>query len=383
MVGFVSEYMISEITKKEIVELSKKLIGFKSISSDQEKVWEVQEYLRSYIISKIDCDVQVFEKEGVRSYYYTHKDVTGKNICLSGHVDVVPASDDEFLARSDDTYIYGRGAGDMKSSVATMAILFINNPNLNISLLITGDEEIGSDNGAGYVNSLIKPDVVVVTEFSNNKLVLTEKGGLWLDVHITGPGGHASRPWKAVNCIDALMDLIEKIRVHFPRLTEQNWCNTLNVGSFIGGETVDGELGSPNKIADNASARLDFRLVEGTDPGSIFDQVHEVAESFSEELGEDFEINLNVNKRLDLMHTARDDPNVYSFLSAMEKCGLEKKIVKTAGGSDGRFFSILNIPVLIFGPSSIDHHSHDEKVRLDTVFKTYEVLETFVKSEYK
>lgn len=371
--------MPSETLKKEILELSKKLIGFKSVSSNQEAVWEVQEYLRGYITSKVDCNVKVFEREGVRSYYFSHEG-EGKNICLSGHLDVVPASDDEFLPRSDEDYIYGRGAGDMKSAVATMAVAFINNPNSNLSLLITGDEEIGSDNGAGYVNTLIKPDVLVVTEFSNNKLVLTEKGGLWLDIHITGPGGHASRPWKAVNCVDAMIDLLSLIREEYPKITEQEWTNTLNIGSFIGGEVVGGGLGSPNKIAQKASCRLDFRLVEGTDPGFVFDRVKALASEFEGKLGEGFEISLSVHKRIDLMHTDKEDPNVEAFLNSMERCGLEKKIVKTAGGSDGRFFSVLGVPVLIFGPSSIGHHSTDEKVKLETVYKTYDVLEDFVRN---
>ncbi|MFT4311594.1 MAG: M20 family metallopeptidase [Candidatus Woesearchaeota archaeon] len=364
--------------KGELIDLTKSLIEIRSESHDLEKVNEAHEFIKNYITSSVNCKVKVFEHNRVRSYYYYYNN-KGPEICLCGHIDVVPDLDEGFVPWSDDVYIHGRGAGDMKGGVASIVLSFINNSDKNVSLLITGDEEVGSDNGAGFVCEHISPSAMIITEFSNNKLVLTEKGGVWVDLFVTGPGGHASRPWKAKNAVDILFDYVSRIRSEFEDLKEKKWVNTINVGSFIGGEVSSEELGFPNKIAQKASCRLDIRVVESSSVKEVFDMIQRKGFELNDELGEDYIVSSLIFKEIDMMHTPKDNLFVDLFLRSMEDNGLEKLIIKTAGGSDGRFFSKRGVPVLIFGPVSIDHHSTNEKVRIDSLIKTYEVINTFLK----
>lgn len=367
---------------QKIVELTKQLVAFRSETKNPTKVNEAHEFLQNYIQERKDVDVKIFEKNNVKSYYYTHKNVSGKEICLCGHIDVVPANDEQYTPTSDEKYIYGRGSGDMKAGVAVMTQIFLENSDKNISLLITGDEEVGGPDGAGYVYDKINPNLMLICEPSSNKMILTEKAATWLELEVKAPGGHASRPWQAKNAIDILIDIISDIRTKIPRRLEECWENTMNIGAFVGGDYVveesDVKLNSANKIAQIAKCKLDFRLTEKTQIDELVQQVQELIDKKEKELGEKYSLSLKKCTHVDLMHTVSDNPYVMSFRKVLNSLGIDDSPTKEHGASDGRFFSKKGIPVILFGPKSTGYHADNEKVEINSIIKNFEVLENFI-----
>jgi len=168
------------------------------------------------------------------------------HFCYAGHSDVVPVGDaaawthDPFGAEITDGKLYGRGAEDMKASVAAFtasAIHFIrDNPDFggSISLLITNDEEADSINGtvkliewAHQRNEAI--DACIVGEPTNDTSIGTiikngRRGSLTARLNVEGVQGHVAYPERTVNPITMALPLLSALvaepfdqgSAHFP-----------------------------------------------------------------------------------------------------------------------------------------------------------------------
>lgn len=367
--------------EKSVLELTKKLIEFRSETSNKEEINKAQEFVKKYLKRKTkNFRLKIFEHKGVKTYYYTRKN-KGPEICLCGHIDVVPAKKEQYKPKQDSSYLYGRGSGDMKSGLAVLIELFINHPDKNLSLLITSDEETGSLNGAGFVVNKINPALVLVTEPTNNNLVLVEKGGAWIELLVKGPGGHASRPHLSKNSVDILFDLIQEIRKKINSTQRDEWKNTLNIGSIEGGnysfnKNIKHE--AANIIAISASARIDVRLTEKTAHKDLFKKIKNIIKNKEKELGKKYEVSYKKIHEVEHLHTKENNEYVKKFKDACIKNKIKPIIKKGHAASDGRFFSKKGIPVILFGPKSIGHHSDNEHADIKTINKTYEVLNTFL-----
>ncbi len=155
------------------------------------------------------------------------------HLCFAGHTDVVPPgqSDDwshpPFAAELAGGFLYGRGATDMKGSVAAFAGAAIDyvkssiRPGGSISFLITGDEEGPAINGTVKVLQWMKengqlPDHCIVGEPScseqlGDTIKIGRRGSLSFTVTVDGRQGHAAYPHKADNPIPKLARFIDRI----------------------------------------------------------------------------------------------------------------------------------------------------------------------------
>ncbi|VFP78045.1 Succinyl-diaminopimelate desuccinylase [Buchnera aphidicola (Cinara cuneomaculata)] len=157
---------------------------------------------------------------------------SGKTITFLGHTDVVPAGNildwnhPPFTSTVEHGFLFGRGAVDMKGSIAAMTVAvekFVQkNPNHNgrISFLITSDEESTGKNGTKRVISLLKNrkeiiDYCLIGEPTSEKVLGDcikngRRGSLSIDLTIYGKQGHTAYPELAVN----------PIHISIPFLTE-------------------------------------------------------------------------------------------------------------------------------------------------------------------
>ena len=83
-----------------------------------------------------------------------------------------------------------------------------------LMLMLTCDEEIGSQQGAGYLTSLgFGADIVLIPDGgSRHEIVIGEKGVISITLTATGQAGHSSRPWNHENAIEKLFDYYSKIK---------------------------------------------------------------------------------------------------------------------------------------------------------------------------
>ena len=214
------------------VKLSQSLIKCKSVTPDQAGALDlIQEILEK---NGFHCTRLPFKGENsseVDNLYATRGEKK-PNLCFAGHIDVVPPGklekweDDPFSGKIKDNFLYGRGATDMKSAVASFisaSIEYISNKekNLNgtLSFLITSDEEGPAINGTKKVlqwlnKNNIKIDDCIIGEPTNpNKLgemiKIGRRGSLTGNLVFFGKEGHVAYPENAENPITQLINTLK------------------------------------------------------------------------------------------------------------------------------------------------------------------------------
>jgi succinyl-diaminopimelate desuccinylase len=216
------------------LQLSKDLISFPSVTP-------VDAGAIDYISKKLQqlgfkCKILEFKDKKNPSIknLYARLGSDQPNLCYAGHTDVVPPGNikdwtvDPFKPQVRNNYLIGRGANDMKSSIACFIAAVSNFLETNkkikgsISFLITGDEEAQAINGTKkVVDYLIKKkekiDFCIVGEPTNpNKLgemiKIGRRGSLSCTLEIHGTQGHVAYPHLSKNPINSLIDICKKLK---------------------------------------------------------------------------------------------------------------------------------------------------------------------------
>lgn len=367
--------------KEQLIELTKTLCTFQSDKNNKAQREECVSFIEDLLTRRGPQDIVIEKiKSGDITSLYAHCKREGPQILLCGHIDVIQAEEKQFRPQHDDQFIYARGAGDMKAGVAILIEAFLQHTDKNIALLLTADEEIGGMNGAGVVVKKINPDFVIITEPSDNTICLNQKGGMWVDLEVTGPGGHASRPWLAHNAVDILMNILSRLRKSFPHPENRLWANTMNIGAIQGGDLRINENiienGSANVIADRAKVTLDFRLIETTMHDEVMKLIQEAIEQ--EALSKEYTITCKDRLRIPHLHTPEENLFVQQLIRASTQAIGSAELRNKHAASDGRFFSSKGIPTILTGPTSINHHALNEHVDIETMVKCFAIINKFL-----
>ncbi|MES2253052.1 MAG: succinyl-diaminopimelate desuccinylase [Pseudomonadota bacterium] len=312
--------------------------------------------------------------------FYARFGTEAPHMCFLGHTDVVPAGDvsswshDPFAGEIHNDHVIGRGACDMKGSIACFLAAIhriIQNDAINgsISILLTSDEEGPAKNGVKRMIAWLRNRGEVI-DFClggepTNPLKLGEmvkigrRGSLSMTLDVTGIAGHVAYPKFAVNPIPALMDFLTKIHVI-----------TLDVGteqfdpSHLEITTID--VGNPtsNVIPKKASATLNIRF----NPTYTLESLQAFLQTQLQRVQELHDSRL-------VWHVTYN-PSAEAFLKS-DKAFVETAvaiiskhtgitpILSTSGGtSDARFMKDL-CPVLEFGLLSCYAHHADERVSVN------------------
>ncbi len=318
------------------------------------------------------------------------------HLCFAGHTDVVPEGIVEswthppFAADISNGFIYGRGATDMKGSVAAFvgaAIDFIRSAGKfrgSISFLITGDEEGPAINGTVKVLQWMQqnghvPDHCIVGEPScldrlGDTIKIGRRGSLSFAVTVEGRQGHAAYPHKADNPVPKLARFIDRIAAaklddgddHFDP-------STLAVTTF--------DVGNPagNVIPSRASAKFNIRFSPEHSFDSLKDWVAAQVETIRVEMGGTWSI--SSTEGADAFIT---EPGAFVGLvqDAVEReTGVLPKLSTSGGTSDARFVKDY-CPVLEFGPTNATIHQTDERIGIDELRATQSVYSRILEAYF-
>lgn len=130
----------------------------------------------------------------------------GRSLMLNAHMDTVGAGGmlDPFTPKVDAGRIYGRGAYDMKGSLAAIMVAAREARHLDLAgdVIVTAvsDEEVAST-GTSAVLERYRADAAIVTEPTELRLCTAHKGFVWLEVEVRGVAAHGSRPDLGVDAI--------------------------------------------------------------------------------------------------------------------------------------------------------------------------------------
>lgn len=356
--------------ENNIKTILKKLIAFETITSNKLENYECLKYV-STILEKYDIPFNLSSHSGyynLTSVYFQSRKI---DFAFIGHVDVVPVeSTSAFTPYEKDGRIYGRGAIDMKGEIAAMLNLYTSLYNMcdvNLSFVLTSDEEIGGFNGVKYLvdTDKIAPKCAIIPDSGfPNALSINEKGIIHVCVTAKGVAAHGSRPWLGVNAIEQLMTCYLQIKKLMPKYSaKNNWVPTVNLGQIVGGNAT-------NSVPETAFMNLDFRYRDKTDYKFIMTILNRAANGSSVR----FEIKLS------------GDPVIVNtnnkYFKKMQRIGKKFGIIfkknLAHGASDARHLSKLNIPLIMFRPDGSEAHVVDEWVDIKSLQIFANILKEFI-----
>jgi succinyl-diaminopimelate desuccinylase len=309
---------------------------------------------------------------------------SGPHLCFAGHTDVVPQGDESiwshapFAAEIKDGYLYGRGAADMKGSIAAFAAAtqdFVReNPRFkgSISFLITGDEEGPAVNGTVKVLQWMKahghiPDHCLVGEPTSvetlgDGIKIGRRGSLSFIVTVDGKQGHAAYPHKADNPIPKLARLVERLSAKpLDNGNEHFEPSSLAFTSF--------DVGNPagNVIPSRATLKFNIRYSTEQTFASLKALVRSHIDQITAELGGRWHV---IHQEGAEAFLTEPGPFIGLVEEAItEETGLIPRLNTAGGTSDARFIKDY-CPVLEFGPLNTTIHQTDERIGVEELKAT-------------
>jgi acetylornithine deacetylase/succinyl-diaminopimelate desuccinylase family protein len=296
-------------------------------------------------------------------------------LAVAIHTDVVPAGDgwgqDPFSVQEKDGRLYGRGASDDKGPLAAMLLvareLKRREADLTGQLLLTcvADEELGSTHGVEFLlaKGHLQADMAIIPDAASHmeKVMVAEKGALFVQLTSLGTQAHGSRPEKGYNAIWPLVRVLELVR-EMPRASVPHDLlspPTMNLGVIQGGA-------APNIVPARATARVDFRYLPGERAEDILEAIRGVITRVQEE---EPEARLTVEVQSDQPPTevARDSPLVRAIQqSAGEALGKVPAVAGMSGATVAKQFIAHGIPAVGFAPGDADAaHTANEYVETE------------------
>ena len=350
------------------LELAKSLISRASVTPDDNGC----QALMVERLEKIGFTIYPLKFGDVDNFWAVHGN-NGPIFSFAGHTDVVPAGDDDawesnpFEPTIKNGMLYGRGAADMKGSLASMVVATENfiekNPNHNgiIAFLITSDEEGVAINGTAKVMDFLKDnnqkiDFCLVGEPSSTAILGDvikngRRGSLNACLRVKGKQGHIAYPLLADNPIHLVTPALNQ-------LCDEQWDNgndyfpatSFQISNIHSGDKVT------NVIPGEVEVMFNFRYSTETTKEELQKRVNDILDSHK------------LNYFVEWSHSG------YPFLTpkgelvsacvdAIEKIKAIKPELSTSGGtSDGRFIAQEGTQVVELGPNNSTIHQVNESV---------------------
>jgi succinyl-diaminopimelate desuccinylase len=321
----------------------------------------------------------------------------GPNFCYAGHLDVVPAGDlknwtvNPFKPSVKKGYLIGRGANDMKSSVAAFVSAVSNfiskgrQFNGSISLLITGDEEGVAINGTKKVVEYLrkkkeKIDFCLVGEPTNpNKLgemvKIGRRGSMTGKLTIIGVQGHVAYPDRANNPSTALVQILKELKeIKFDNGTKDFQPTNLEITKINIDNFAD------NVIPGSANAKFNIRFNNKHSSNSIKTKIDKIIKRISRKNKSKFNIVYSVSGEAFL---TKPNDTTYMIQDEIKKITkIKPKLSTTGGTSDARFIRKI-APCLEFGLVGKTMHKVDEAVSLSDLKKLTLIYSNILKNYFK
>ncbi|MDB0054482.1 succinyl-diaminopimelate desuccinylase [Candidatus Pelagibacter sp.] len=321
----------------------------------------------------------------------------GPNFCYAGHLDVVPAGNlkdwtvNPFKPSVKKGHLIGRGANDMKSSIAAFVSAVSNfladkrDFNGSISLLITGDEEGVAINGTKKVVEYLKKkkekiDFCLVGEPTNpNKLgemiKIGRRGSMNGRLSIIGIQGHVAYPNRANNPSTALVQILKELKeIKFDNGTKDFQPTNLEITKINIDNFAD------NVIPGLANAKFNIRFNNKHSSNSIKKKINKIIKNISKKNKSKFKIDYSVSGEAFLTKPNNTTYMIQDIIKKVTK--IKPKLSTTGGTSDARFIRKI-APCLEFGLVGKTMHKVDEAVSLSDLKKLTLIYSTILKNYFK
>ena len=378
------------------LELAKELIKFPTVTPVDAGVMRfLEKTLKSLGFKTKILEFKEKNSKPVKNLY-ARLGTKGLNFCYAGHLDVVPPGNlkdwtvNPFKPIVKKGHLIGRGANDMKSSIAAFVTAVSNftkknNFNGSISLLITGDEEGVAINGTKKVVEYLKRkkekiNFCLVGEPTNpNKLgemiKIGRRGSMTGRLKIIGTQGHVAYPHRANNPSTILVKILSTLKaIKFDKGTKDFQPTNLEITK------INIENSADNVIPGEANATFNIRFNNKHSSSSIKTKLNKIFNKITNQTKSKFNIEYSVSGEAFLTK-----PNSTTFMiqDVIKKITKVKPQLSTTGGtSDARFIRKIT-PCLEFGLVGKTMHKVDEAVSVSDLKKLTLIYSQILKNYFK
>ncbi|HHR5883800.1 TPA: succinyl-diaminopimelate desuccinylase [Providencia alcalifaciens] len=354
-----------------VIELAQQLIARPSISPDDQGCQDL-------LIERLNNIGFTVEKMpfGDTLNFWAHRGNAGKTLAFAGHTDVVPAGDHSkwqtppFTPTIINQHLYGRGAADMKGSIAAMVVAaerFVEKYPTHtgrLAFLITSDEEAKATHGTVKVVETLQArhepvDYCLVGEPSSQSALGDiikngRRGSITAHLTILGTQGHVAYPHLADNPVHRATNFLQELvttkwddgNQYFPATSMQ--IANINAGT-----------GADNVIPGELKVQFNFRFSTELTDTIIRERVTDMLECHG--LAYRLEWFLSGQPFL-----TGDSELVSATVQAIhEVTGRETTLSTSGGTSDGRFIAQMGTHVIELGPLNATIHKVDECVSIE------------------
>ncbi|HET9098664.1 MAG TPA: M20/M25/M40 family metallo-hydrolase [Candidatus Saccharimonadales bacterium] len=363
---------MSSNKSETLVAILSDLVAFDSVDHNYEQKQACINYVENHL-KDFNLQINRFERNGFPSLVASTKSGRQPHILLQAHLDVVPSLKMSRVMTEKKGKLYGRGVYDMKFAAASYLQLVHDLgddlQDYDFSLMFTTDEEIGGNDGVGYLVELgYRPKVCIIPDGGNDWQIEERCNDVWIaNIKSSGISAHGSRPWEGDNAIYKLVEAVIEIRNLFGE--QKPFKNSITLSQINGGN-------AENQVPDEASATLDMRFINHDQYFSMRKKVQKIVDKYELVLKDG---TIYDGRRVELNH-----PEIDKFLTCAETV-LGKKIIPTQslGSSDAHFFAAIGIPTIVIRPEGGAAHSEEEWISVNGFLDFHQVLLEYIKAAAK
>ncbi len=377
------------------LKLAKELMRFQSITPvDAGTMNFLAKKLRSL---GFKCNILEFKSKNSKPVknLYAKLGTSKPNFCYAGHTDVVPPGNlsdwtvNPFKPKVKGNHLIGRGANDMKASIACFisAVSKFKNKKFkgSISLLITGDEEGVAINGTKRVVEYLKKkgekiDFCLVGEPTNqNKLgemmKIGRRGSITGYLTINGTQGHVAYPNQANNPAPVMAKILDQIEnIKLDKGTKNFQPSNLEIVRINISNNAD------NVIPANATATFNVRFNNKHSSTSLKKKLNNVFQKACKKSGCTFKISYMVSGEAFITIPNKTTLMIQNIIKKITK--IKPKLSTSGGTSDARFIKKIS-PCVEFGLVGKTMHKVDETVSLSDLKKLTTIYKKILENYFK
>ncbi len=355
----------------DAIDLAKRLIACPSVTPASGAVFDVLEQALAGIGFTVHRFVEGGPPDGPVENLFATRGSGGPHFGFAGHLDVVPAgadwSTDPFVPEERGGLLYGRGAVDMKGSIASFvaAAAEWTDHSGTLSLIITGDEEGPATFGTPRLMDWmaergIRPDMILIGEPTSEDRLgdivkIGRRGSVNMWVRVPGVQGHVAYPHRADNPVPKLAAVVQALEaIHLDDGNDAFQPSNLEITS------VSTSSNATNVIPDHATIQLNIRFNNEQRGADLVELVRRTAEQAAP--------GATVEAKVSGEAFLTPAGPIYEIVSAAieAETGAAPRLSTHGGTSDGRFLIAL-CPVVDFGLPNATMHKLDEAAALDDI----------------
>ena len=373
--------------ENRMVEILGLIVGINSVNTTLSQgpgEREIAEFVANHL-GALELDAQIIAAGAHRASVVAVIPGQDRNrsLLLNAHLDTVGVEgmNDPFTLRQENDRLFGRGAYDMKGSIAVMLLLADyftqQQPPIDILLTFVADEEdksigmeIVTDQWLSQMSPL--PIGAIFLEPTEEDIGVSHKGFTWYELEVDGQAAHGSRPDQGIDAILPLNSALKELSNIQIELINRDpdpllGYATLHTSIIAGGTEL-------SVIPAHSRLLWERRTLPGESPQDLKQELERVVGAVAKHPG-----NHKVKGRELLIRQPYMVAGDAQILTRLQAATPESRQVGLSFWADSALAGNAGIASVLFGPIGHGAHAVDEWVSLKSLVKVYRVLEEVIK----